>query len=797
MDSYEKYYKFNEYVGNLKLDSSAIGHFEEMFKELEQLHDAEAIEELNEEQKNKKTQLQADLDSFIKNFVEGKRNNIENKIDGFKKKVEALNDKFNEIQGGLVLDSDIKVDISQFIKELNNELAELISEAKGLISEIDEFKKYVAGYDSVEFTMNYHDINKTLKSLQAKMKEIKQKQIDLYNARVEYLNKKVAEIKNMNQEGLSPEMIDMINGLTVLDTCKNINAYTDINYLNNLDYQALIQLQANVVKVENGLTLEQINLDAEIEWIETRLNEIDGRTAETMKVVNWNLLEDELSDVCRRIVEFNEKIINNKDLIPEDLFKKYEERINDAQIYAAEINNKISNGRMPAPLVVGNLNNEYEEMKRRVELLNKEVVNFSNLIEALYSKVTIDGVVELNKYLSTYENRLDDMEKEFESKHKDGKLDDNQYSELMKKVEETKKVLEDTKAKLHEPEMGKDIDAFSFLNGEIDGLEAALDKNNPESLYVFIAGLGKPIKKEDRKIIDKEFEKLEKEAKHIAAMLEKHKEEDPEKYEAAKNRLEKVNEKMEALGKSYRKNCPLHVRVVTSAKNFYKKHPKTCLLIAGLAAIALIHVTVGPVLIPAIMHGNVMLSGVSPALGGFTSFVNGILGPISGATNVQGYWYLSNGVKLMSSSAGITALLKGIAVAGMGTAAIGTIAVKGVKNAKTSITSEIPQMISSLVSKVKGLSAKVKKHELKEKLTEEEKKKKEKTTGKKKVRQADKMSIDELAKLMKEFRKSGKTLDEFCAEKEISEEEKAIIQYLDGQSKKNEQDLENTGKRGR
>ena len=74
----------------------------------------------------------------------------------------------------------------------------------------------------------------------------------------------------------------------------------------------------------------------------------------------------------------------------------------------------------------------------------------------------------------------------------------------------------------------KDVDVFAFLNGEIDGLETAVD-----IMIRYVESLEKPIKdKNVRKKIDKELERLEKEYKTISDMLEKHKEDDPEKYEA-------------------------------------------------------------------------------------------------------------------------------------------------------------------------------------------------------------------------------------------------------------------------
>lgn len=778
MDSYEKYYKFNEYIKSLKLEKADRDWYEGRVNRLKEYQEKENVGTLDEKELGGKKQLFDSLDSWIKEKIEDKRLEIEEKIEKFRISVSRFNERMNDALSALTIETDIVENINVMIKEMHEELQVIVSETSALMAEIDEFKQFVTelGYDEIKFTMNYKEINVKLKSLKDKFVEIKRRQVILYNARVEYINKMIIQFKGMSREGLSPEIIAIIDSLVLMETCKYVRSWTEINYITNLNYKLLIQMQTSIIQISDGLTPLFVDLDSEIEWIEKRLEEIekgvaDAKTPQELK--EWSI---QLSIVCSKISEFDIKLNNSKSLIDEERFKKYEDRINDAQAYAAEINENIK-AKMLIPDVKVS---DYEELKIRLDLFQKEVVHFDGLTEALFGKIRTSAVAVFEQELATYEGRLEEFEKEIEDKFKEGKLDENQYAELMKKVAEIRETLENIKPRLMDPEIAKDVDVFAFLNGEIDGLETAVD-----IMIRYVESLEKPIKdKNVRKKIDKELERLEKEYKTISDMLEKHKEDDPEKYEAARARLDAINEKMEKLGKDYRKKCPFLIRTVKSAKAFYKKHPKTTLVIAGLAAIALIHATVGPVLIPAIMHGNLMLSGV-PGLGGFTSFVNGILGPMVGATRVQGFWYLANGARLASSASGVTALLKGLAVVGMGTAGVATVAVKGV---------------SAVVGMIKELAGKMKKHELKEQLTDDEDKKADKDsrkTGKKKTKQADKMSVDELAKMFREFRKSGKTLDEFCLEHELTDEEKLVIQYLDARSKENEETLGNTGRRGR
>ena len=104
-------------------------------------------------------------------------------------------------------------------------------------------------------------------------------------------------------------------------------------------------------------------------------------------------------------------------------------------------------------------------------------------------------------------------------------------------------------------------------------------------------------------------------------------------------------------------------------------------------------------LIPAIMHGNVVVSSVFPSLKGMMNVFNKILGSVIGAkSTIYGDLRLANGVLLNVSSA-TTALLKSLA--GFSVSAVSLIS---------------PVFIPKLISKIKNLVDKMKKSQLKEKL---------------------------------------------------------------------------------
>lgn len=775
MGEYEKYFKINEYIETLKLDSAANEHYRDMLNRLSAVRDKEASGSLGDEDQREKETIMNDLDSFIEKFIQTKKKEIDDKITAFQNHVNGFTKKINKITEQFVLSGEIDLGINGIINELHDGLKEIIEVAKDLIREIDEWKEYFAAYtDDAMLAMDYSDINSIINEFKDRLKDLKQIQIDNYNAKVTSINDKIEEFKNM--EGISDEVRAKIDRLTTLSTCDYyIKSWNNNSYLGMLDYNKILEINMLIIEIENDLGMEQKptleeDLDSDINYIEWKIEMLDGKIREGMTNEEIDQIRSQISDVANRITGYEVKLNNNKDNITEEVYNTYMDRVCDAQKNLAELNNKLGKTFI--------IDADFEKLRIKLKLLNGEINEFSYIVESLYGNITESAVKGLEDRLVTYEGRLEDIKKDIEEKKSAGKLDPNQYDQLNKLVEQIENKLKETKNKLKEPEMVLNVDIFSFLNGQLDGLEKAVDalENEVESLQ-------KPIKdRATRKAIDKQIKYLEEEAKFIEEQLEKHKEDDPEKYEAAKERLDKVKEKLEKVGKNYRKKCPLLIKAVKSAKNFFKKHKKICLIIAGLAAIALIHATVGPIIIPAIMHGNIMIGTTAPALAGFTNFVNNILGGMINAAKVTpSMWRLANGT-IINAAGASTSLLKGLAISGLGTSAL------------------LAPMIATLIAAIKKLKEKMKninlKNELKKiktKVDEHRGQRKPKDNTKK----ADRLAAEELAKLFREFRKSGKSLDEFCLENNISEEEKSILQYLDMKSKENAQSLENNGRGGR
>ena len=60
----------------------------------------------------------------------------------------------------------------------------------------------------------------------------------------------------------------------------------------------------------------------------------------------------------------------------------------------------------------------------------------------------------------------------------------------------------------------------------------------------------------------------------IEDLLEKHKDEDPQKYQEANDRLNNLKDRLQKVGKDFRGKCPLGVRIIRDGKKFFKKHGK-------------------------------------------------------------------------------------------------------------------------------------------------------------------------------------------------------------------------------
>lgn len=709
---------------------------------------------------------------------DSRKERITRAIEKFKVDAENLKKQIDKVKRTLVLDDAAELDVTEAIRGLDIEIRGLDEEANQIIADIDSFK---LSTEEADFSMTPAEIKAIVKGFKDRLKDLKLHQLAKYNARVAATNTLIDEL--LNDDKIDSETKTMLEGLKISEIAEGVvKDWRTSKYLSDIDYNRLVEVNKAVAEVRDKMgkgpgsgdgtgsdggtgTEDTDTLEQDIAWIEERIEYIDSEIKDDMSKDDAERLKQDVLMIAERIVEFNVKLANNKDKLSEEKYNEYLDRINDAQANLADLNARL--------YVVEKEESDFKILSEKLNTLNIEVTKFRDLIEALYGFVSKDAVQVLENDLNTFDGRLDEIKKDIEESHKQGKLDENQYSQLMKKVEEIEKVLKAAHEKVKDPGMIMDADIFALLNQQIDGIEAALDKLEEQ-----VDKLEKPIKdKATRKQIDAIIMKLEAEIELIGKHLEMYKDQDPEKYEATKERLDKVKERLDKISKNYRKKCPLLVRAVKSAKDFYKKHKKAVLIAAGLAAIALIHATVGPILIPAIMHGNIMIGATAPALRGFTGFVNNILGGmINASCNVHGVWSLASGA-IINPSVASTSLLKGLAISGIGT---------------TALVAPVVIAIKKLVQKMKNADLKKKFTEGIEKGKEKAKKKKEEKEKKPKKRNTGKLVEEEIAQLVRDYRKSGMSLEEFCEQEELTEEEKTILQIYE--QKVQERQVETGGK---
>lgn len=766
MDDYKKYDELKEKIDRLKLTELGItgrerndfyGHYEKLIPYKE----AESIGELTEEEKRGKQEAMAAIDVWIANFIKDRKENIQKAIDDFERHVKKVISYYEEVKAMFTLDDIDLEQVAEIIHGIENELRDLIGEANQLLADYDELKELAKGYtEGLEFTATYTDIKKRLEELKERLKEIKRDQIAKYNVKVIATNELIRKTKEeMGQEDLSDEIKADLDKLYELEQSGEVIVQWNSNNYLKLDYQKLKETLLLIIKIRTGKGygqddfVEQVDLESDMKYIEEKLVQIESEIKEEMTKEEIHNISEELSDVERKITEFEVKLADNKDKISEEEYNNYVNRIEAARKKIEELRNKLVE---QVPELYDAFSLEYKNLERDIGTLNF-------FVNALFGKITNDALAVYEKILNCYESRLNELRDKVEEAKEEGKIDENQYARLQEKLNSLENKLAEIRKNVKDPEIVAAIekmDLFSFFNGQIDGIETAISKLTDE-----IAALDAPIKdRKVRKAIDKKFVQIEQEIKDVENFMDKDKDKDPEKYEQAKDRINGLKEKLDKLGKDYRKKCPLHVRVVKSAKQFYKKHKKACLVAAGLAAVALVHATVGPVIIPAIMHGNLMIGYKVPALRGFIQFVNNILGGMINAKAANNLWTLANGVVINPATAS-TSLLKGLAISGLGSAALLAPLTAGVV---VSIKKLMSKMKTSKSHETPSLTDKSKKRKISELIDK---------LRKKKVHN-DEERLNELKELLKDYRASGKTFEEYCEEHGLSEEQKGFLKYF-------------------
>jgi len=667
---------------------------------------------------------------------------IKNKIETFKKQCERMENHLNDIDTKLFLD-DIK--ITEDILEVTNEMKELEKLAKELKDEIALFRSDIAKKSITE-------INQIIQNFKQRLKQIKQKQINQYKNRVINLNDRIKKIKEVNKDDLSNELKDEIDKLVELDNVNvSVNDWRHNAYLGELDYRKLLETTKIVTGLETKINIPKTydnEYEEGLQLLEDKINKTNKEIKDDFSLEESNKLLEQNGIYFDELMDLEIKIRKNEEDIEVSKYKEYQNILKDLKKKLNEIEERLLEIKKNSYQE----NVLFNELKDMLKVLNDKTFNLRSKVNTFFGKCDVDTKKLFEQYLKELINKLAKIEGMVPDK-KEKKMDENQHESINADVERIKNSFDKLTNRLNDPFVMEDHDIFAFLNSNIDVLN---DEVN--DLDVTIEKLPKPITdKETRKKIDMTIKYLETKYNKYLNILKECKIDNLEKYNEIKEKLDKVGNDLEKVGKKYRSKSPILVRTVKSAKHFFKKHKKEALIIAGLSAMVLIlgH----SVIIPAIMHGNIM---------------------IGASRTSKGIWYLSNGVRLNSSLASAS-LLKGLAYSGLGNAVL------------------LSPVIAGVVISIKNLIGKIKNVELKQNLKEnndinEEDDKKDKSKDNKKNLE-DLVSKDML-KLFKKYKKSGLELKVFAINNKLTEKEIQILMTLDEMIKeKEEQDVRSKGGR--
>lgn len=740
------------------------------------------ITELKEKLKNNEAEivkLQNDSNNISSNIDEINKQNYELRkemVGIYTEHLDKLEKNVNYLISKFSLDLTVLVDVSEEIKDITGEFSSLSDDANEILGYINQYKIDIEN-------LNIDKVWQKIKKVRSDIKELKRLQIKNYNDKVQILNNKIADLKGMTN--LSSEIQDIISqfpdGFSKCDVV--IRQYNQNSYMKLLDYKGIDELFKKISEVEQKLGVSDEkemlnNLTAKIENIENNVSELLGKEVLSMSDEEINEVVEEKNNIINDInnLEIAVNLVKNK--LSEEEYNNLVNRINDNKEKVVAFN-------------VSKKENDYDGMKKSVSDFSQEVNNYNNVVNGFIDVNVTDGIVStiLDKY-QVFEKKSANIRNEIEESYKNQLLDDSQYNNLMSELDKVDNVIKNGQEEVKTFNVMKSDDLFGLLDGSIIGLEQAVVQLDER-----IDKLDKPIKRETRKVIDLIIKQLEKEYLELSRQVEYYKEKDESKYNENKERLENCQIRLDEINKKYRKKCPFLVRTVKSAKNFYKKHKKLVLIVAGLASIALLHATVGPVIIPAIMHGNLMLMNKIPALAPLFGGVNDLLGGAINASIVKqtvdgitfNAWQLANGAVINPSCASAS-LLKGLAISGVGSAALITPAVIGIKKLVQKMKEK--ELLKSIKNKFSAGKEKVKDKfvTIKEKIKDKKENISSEITKNGDNSKVRKGILKELKKTIIEYQISGLSVEEFCEVNGMSEDEKNMLIPL---IKKYEEELAN------
>jgi len=559
-----------------------------------------------------------------------------------------------------------------YIRDINEEVSNLVAEYDGLREQVKEIITLIKGYSLNIYTITEKELEERITNLRISIREIKRQQVRQYNDMITVVNNRIMALRNRMGE-LPEEIVVQINSLPLsLELCNiEINSYNQGNYLEKINYNELVRFLNLTSEIERSIGRVALDEGDEVTFYETLKAELDNLSVkmddvESKLASHSAIAIEELKDLINQITEFEPKLVAEHLSVDElnDLKEKYE------NIKERFENIKRGMGISEPELVYDNYLQQVNELEDKLGHID------TTLIEpALEDKEISEEVLDtLNGDLESINHDLDNLETLIKSSYEIKTLTDEQYNNLTRKINEIREKITQSQEKVSTFSVLRKDGFLKSLDGTIEGLESAIT-----DLEDMVNVADEPISKENRKIIEGIQEEISKEISRIEDELEHHKEEDKDKYESQVARLNECRDRLDKIDKAYRKKCPLRVRAVRSAKNFYKKHKKAVLIVGGLAALSIV---LSPVIVPAIMEGNLLIMNRSPLLRPFYKGMNNFLGKSIGASIVKTevgslVWQLANGT-ILSPIITKYALLKGLAISVSGSTILSAPLIAGV-----------------------------------------------------------------------------------------------------------------------
>ena len=306
-------------------------------------------------------------------------------------------------------------------------------------------------------------------------------------------------------------------------------------------------------------------------------------------------------------------------------------------------------------------------IEEKIDSLKKSIRDAKLLYIEKYNKIVEDinkKIIELKKNINVDEknvNKIDNLKelpiyfpsKSFAFNNKLGSVDTSKLIKNINAVDSYSVDNHETKALVEVKDNKENDKKVIDLENKINELGVNADRLNEQ-----LKKVKKIITvKETRKNVDKIIDKFENEFETCEKYLELYKDKDKARYNELKKKMDELQNKLVDLSVTYRSKCPLLVKKTKSAKGLYRKHKKLPLVASGLASLSLIDFVVGPIIIPAIMCGNMMLVRKNPEFHN----PNKVLASVIDAKKYEDGYKLHNGIKINEETASV-AVLKAIAV---------------------------------------------------------------------------------------------------------------------------------------